>query len=147
MKVNWIISIHAAREGGDLTQPCRMILLRVFQSTPPVKAATKDISGGGAGASISIHAAREGGDCPFCGATHRSDIFQSTPPVKAATPCARASCAAAVYQSTPPVKAATQCCAAKEMYKGISIHAAREGGDRGNFNVALARENFNPRRP
>ena len=34
------ISIHAAREGGDLMQQCLMIPLPVFQSTPPVKAAT-----------------------------------------------------------------------------------------------------------
>ena len=56
------ISIHAAREGGDVSVICTHGTSR-FQSTPPVKAATlvfamlvflRII--------ISIHAAREGGD-------------------------------------------------------------------------------------
>ena len=57
------ISIHAAREGGDITA-----------------------SGITGVTTISIHAAREGGD-PGC--RYASDtglVFQSTPPVKAATP-------------------------------------------------------------
>ena len=82
------ISIHAAREGGDYLSPTEARKRRVFQSTPPVKAATllfglcmheRFISihaareGGDAGAplspsaaSISIHAAREGGDISAC---------------------------------------------------------------------------------
>ncbi len=40
IKLRGMISIHAAREGGDLMQQCLMIPLPVFQSTPPVKAAT-----------------------------------------------------------------------------------------------------------
>ena len=58
-------------------------------------------------------------------------LFQSTPPVKAATFCLISSCTALPFQSTPPVKAAT----ANLEYVGnvcsISIHAAREGGDKG----------------
>ena len=80
----------------------------LFQSTPPVKAATSavrifsassDISihaarEGGDSTSlvftssplrISIHAAREGGDLNAQGLTGESAGFQSTPPVKAAT--------------------------------------------------------------
>ena len=79
------ISIHAAREGGDWFAPC-------YISTQY----------------ISIHAAREGGDLTrlmiMC------DIYSA-------------------FQSTPPVKAATQI---KQHMFGkteISIHAAREGGD------------------
>ena len=56
------ISIHAAREGGDTVTSC---------SSPSYD--------------ISIHAAREGGDShmpPFAVVT---SVFQSTPPVKAAT--------------------------------------------------------------
>ena len=37
---NQMISIHAAREGGDHTQGARPPLSVLFQSTPPVKAAT-----------------------------------------------------------------------------------------------------------
>ncbi len=35
------ISIHAAREGGDAFQRVRELVDVVFQSTPPVKAATQ----------------------------------------------------------------------------------------------------------
>ena len=79
----WIISIHAAREGGDVT------LNRV-----------RSISG------ISIHAAREGGDpCDY----HELICmeFQSTPPVKAATIERGKVTFVQGFQSTPPVKAAT----------------------------------------
>ena len=57
-----VISIHAAREGGDVYITC---LINVV--------------------CISIHAAREGGDDGS--GIFRNDIiqFQSTPPVKAAT--------------------------------------------------------------
>ena len=79
----------------------------VFQSTPPVKAATSlpicarthrrisihaareggDESAltGAISAEISIHAAREGGDVVHVSAADALIIFQSTPPVKAAT--------------------------------------------------------------
>ena len=78
-----------------------------FQSTPPVKAATAEITEGdtdkaisihaareggdkvafarSALPTISIHAAREGGDAAVFVNVHASDEFQSTPPVKAAT--------------------------------------------------------------
>ena len=56
------ISIHAAREGGDLSDFAGVLARSLFQSTPPVKAATiRDKLGIKPGA------------------------FQSTPPVKAAT--------------------------------------------------------------
>ena len=59
----FLISIHAAREGGDCGVDVHTDLT----------------------AQISIHAAREGGD--LCGLKHSSlhPRFQSTPPVKAAT--------------------------------------------------------------
>ena len=56
------ISIHAAREGGDFRLPTLFKCALLFQSTPPVKAAT------------------------FIGDIRSCNIkFQSTPPVKAAT--------------------------------------------------------------
>ena len=122
------ISIHAAREGGDVfinqpeagrlifqsTPPVKAatltlrkkITLRKFQSTPPVKAATDT--------AISIHTARG---------------FQSTPPVKAATRSRLPSHFATKFQSTPPVKAATVRNSCVWDMSLISIHAAREGGD------------------
>ena len=38
------ISIHAAREGGDYSRLLFILHRRLFQSTPPVKAATKALS-------------------------------------------------------------------------------------------------------
>mgnify|MGYP000336738505 CR=1 FL=1 len=56
------ISIHAAREGGDEDVFFSRVILSVFQSTPPVKAATTDSPDKAQYRKISIHAAREGGD-------------------------------------------------------------------------------------
>ena len=56
------ISIHAAREGGDVQDNCKQD--RAF---------------------ISIHAAREGGDLKVALFGPVQIAFQSTPPVKAAT--------------------------------------------------------------
>ena len=65
MPLYWaaVISIHAAREGGD--DSVRTMSIAAF---------------------ISIHAAREGGDRKGEITTCFLMIFQSTPPVKAATP-------------------------------------------------------------
>ena len=73
-----------------------------FQSTPPVKAATDDCIFAMDDLEISIHAAREGGDFVL----HFVDRVQT-----------------------------------------ISIHAAREGGDRNCIGVRFAYRDFNPRRP
>mgnify|MGYP007000470323 CR=1 FL=1 len=100
-----------------------------FQSTPPVKAATRLSARERKLLPISIHAAREGGDHVDIAAAHMRPAFQSTPPVKAATANAKKKKPLSAFQSTPPVKAATVtsrwiCCCSS-----ISIHAAREGGD------------------
>ena len=101
-----IISIHAAREGGDWYNKC----------------ATKKNQ-------ISIHAAREGGDEAFDGHVRIEVLFQSTPPVKAATRQPRPLQGLRAFQSTPPVKAATPILVSISNMLLISIHAAREGGD------------------
>ena len=100
------ISIHAAREGGDLTPAFFANLSRLFQSTPPVKAATERAS---------------------CGV--QPSLFQSTPPVKAATFDDVNELWTTRFQSTPPVKAATAMSGTFLTINDISIHAAREGGD------------------
>ena len=56
------ISIHAAREGGDTNADKAIKIYKIFQSTPPVKAATISETLNGNSFKISIHAAREGGD-------------------------------------------------------------------------------------
>ena len=61
------ISIHAAREGGDLDAIQNATKEDVFQSTPPVKAATHLTPEVTITNLISIHAAREGGDFLYLG--------------------------------------------------------------------------------
>ena len=80
----YLISIHAAREGGDATAEA------VAQRGKISIHAARE---GGDGSTkvtfsfrqISIHAAREGGDVLSFSFRGGSVIFQSTPPVKAAT--------------------------------------------------------------
>ena len=101
----------------------------LFQSTPPVKAATASLLQSLGGDTISIHAAREGGDIRKLRDRRRAGRFQSTPPVKAATSSS----------DTMHTRTAISIHAAREggdvlaIYKlglaVISIHAAREGGD------------------
>ena len=57
-----LISIHAAREGGDSKLSIMSSGIKSFQSTPPVKAATYEGFDRNMSDVISIHAAREGGD-------------------------------------------------------------------------------------
>ena len=102
-----LISIHAAREGGDGSVSQKPWVSAAFQSTPPVKAATRNNADDEASSYISIHAAREGGDNTMQAAT--GSIAQ--------------------FQSTPPVKAATKTYMGYSFLCWISIHAAREGGD------------------
>ena len=68
------ISIHAAREGGDLPSPVSVGTGGGFQSTPPVKAATRTFLGIDLAMTISIHAAREGGDPVRQVLAHKKDI-------------------------------------------------------------------------
>ena len=82
--------------------------VKKFQSTPPVKAATISSQRRIVEVCISIHAAREGGDFSRSCSTLHGISFQSTPPVKAAT--------GAYIDELSEIP--------------ISIHAAREGGDR-----------------
>ena len=63
--ISIIISIHAAREGGDQMRSFTTPIFQVFQSTPPVKAATVAVAPFEGFSFISIHAAREGGDFNF----------------------------------------------------------------------------------
>ena len=141
------ISIHAAREGGDVNVFHSFPLVTVFQSTPPVKAATACIRSPCGYNRISIHAAREGGDSCDRYAKIISPLFQSTPPVKAATCLFASSLFLISFQSTPPVKAATRFIISSESSPIISIHAAREGGDKSRTILSAVADYFNPRRP
>ena len=68
--------------------------------------------------------------------------FQSTPPVKAATNSRISELMEALFQSTPPVKAATPRFFSPAALTGISIHAAREGGDGSRLTACCVRTEF-----
>ena len=156
------ISIHAAREGGDLVllqhTICQYIFQSTppvkaatsffddmqpefpFQSTPPVKAATKIFNFRYPIYDISIHAAREGGDlcaCYCCGyaAISIHAAREGGDDVDYIDKLTHT-----LFQSTPPVKAATKNGIQTGGECGISIHAAREGGDM--FQIHNRRKNM-----
>ena len=110
-----VISIHAAREGGDHTLGKVHSHSTAFQSTPPVKAATI----------INIRPRR--GIC----------VFQSTPPVKAAT-SRLPFCDIASNISIHAAREGGDGTGTLSLYEkiGISIHAAREGGDHVSIEVS-----------
>ena len=118
------ISIHAAREGGDI-----LVAALVNRQAISIHAAREGGDSSGMSfpnkCNISIHAAREGGDYCIKLIEKPSDKFQSTPPVKAATG------GKGYTDSLSP----------------ISIHAAREGGDFSLLHFCHNFDNFNPRRP
>ena len=113
------ISIHAAREGGDNLFGGRQTQRHVFQSTPPVKAATDFPCSFHPSACISIHAAREGGD---------EDGLDTTTISLISIHAAREG--GDKFEVSSP------------MHEGISIHAAREGGDDFRLFVIVAVARF-----
>ena len=161
------ISIHAAREGGDIGfvffaaafpfqstppvkaatgQHCKDDRQTRFQSTPPVKAATRRTRH--LSRSLTFQSTPPVKAATIAGKRNISLArFQSTPPVKAATVPGFITVAALRFQSTPPVKAATLCAGNCRGNAAISIHAAREGGDRHTDICRIPRRDFNPRRP
>ena len=124
------VSIHAPRAGGDRTSRKSAPWTARFQSTPPVRGATRRapssprrragfnprppcggrLRRGQASAhhfGVSIHAPRAGGDFNTEGSSRSCFPFQSTPPVRGATMKSPASGRRYEFQSTPPVRGAT----------------------------------------
>ena len=103
------ISIHAPRAGGDQARRIGSALgATEFQSTPPVRGATKSSWCSCRRSTISIHAPRAGGDQERRHEGRKGHRFQSTPPVRGATASAPHSTSTPRrFQSTPPVRGAT----------------------------------------
>ena len=127
--ISIIISIHAAREGGDKTGCIRLSRKYIFQSTPPVKAATLYGTIMPSRFLISIHAAREGGDAVNYRNKNLSNISIHAAREGGDVPANSLFLGKRLFQSTPPVKAATYRDPVEQENQRISIHAAREGGD------------------
>ena len=118
---------------------------------------------------VSIHAAREGGDNSSRSPVHTDWGFNPRRPRGRRRTSANACALCAWFQSTPPARAATVGDEHPVVRNGVSIHAAREGGDADkplddqtrNVSIHAAREGgdapfasglcvfacFNPRRP
>ena len=107
-QVDAAISIHAAREGGDVSASSTRRHPTIFQSTPPVKAATCIRRNRIHGDRISIHAAREGGDGLDVNQRKRLNMISIHAAREGGDGCRRLTAKQAIkFQSTPPVKAAT----------------------------------------
>ena len=101
-----VVSIHAARGGGDI--PRRSMLLAV---------------------QVSIHAARGGGDLPGATAGTPAACFNPRRPRGRRPNSLGVASNFFLFQSTPPAGAATQPSLESNRWTFVSIHAARGGGD------------------
>ena len=102
------ISIHAPRAGRDAVQVSNTLSLFLFQSTRPVRGATRGAYGAGYIQGISIHAPRAGRDRRWRPGRHRTARYFNP----------RAPCGARLVESV-----------AAGVDKAISIHAPRAGRD------------------
>ena len=125
----WVISIHAPREGGDFTIPKYSSIDTPFQSTPPARGATQIIILITRRIRISIHAPREGGDNLIIQCRSWPTYFNPRPPRGGRPSVTVVSRYSAEFQSTPPARGATVFHALIIHGALISIHAPREGGD------------------
>ncbi len=129
---NGWVSIHAPNEGSDCIQAIRRDGLPGFQSTLPMKGATKRFVRAQAGCEFQS-------TLPMKGATpSRSGIqdcnrFQSTLPMKGATRCGAVYVESLAFQSTLPMKGATSPATTRAPTEtatdAVSIHAPNEGSD------------------
>src|ERR1022692_1113427 len=142
------VSIHAAREGGDPASFIACAKISSFQSTPPARAATKLLCRLSHQQIVSIHAAREGGDPAVTATGAAVGAFQSTPPARAATTVPSVYRVNAVrFNPRRPRGRRRRFPAYTVSTRFVSIHAAREGGDRCTRPASHFHERFNPRRP
>ena len=141
------VSIHAAREGGDSPSAWANREAGVFQSTPPARAATPGHNASLSILGVSIHAAREGGDFRGSLSAARWRRFNPRRPRGRRHGIAATGAPHATFQSTPPARAATRPRGSHKRLFVVSIHAAREGGDRDRRIFPDAPRCFNPRRP
>ena len=145
--VTTCISIHAPREGGDITNWLWIFNTNTFQSTPPARGATQNGSNNQLKLSISIHAPREGGDYLKKGWKVYTTEFQSTPPARGATHNIHLLSDERQISIHAPREGGDERFSIISMPQSISIHAPREGGDRDRASPVLCAENFNPRPP
>ena len=170
VRIVFVISIHAPREGSDQCEETLRITITVISIHAPREGSdpARSVDPGEAG--ISIHAPREGSDLaqdnpaaknttfqstlPARGATKRGNSmfhalsFQSTLPARGATRQVLYGVQRQRFQSTLPVRGATRYNGRTRQSAHISIHAPREGSDtRSICSFRVSDQNFNPRSP
>ena len=107
----------------------RVLAIKEFQSTHPVRGATHPAHQQPPVHAISIHAPREGCDRIPKGDKGERGEFQSTHPVRGATDAVGNVIDGAKFQSTHPVRGATDQFDGHGQIAVISIHAPRVGCD------------------
>ena len=127
-----IISIHAPREGGDRRKHTTMCCGVIFQSTPPARGATTEVSAMGSLLAISIHAPREGGDYVFAPGLPSFFDFNPRPPRGGRRPRRRKGLKLRNFNPRPPRGGRPDGETYWKDKNTISIHAPREGGDQQN---------------
>ena len=120
-----VVSIHAPRAGRDAVTVAPWTLARRFQSTRPVRGATRDKRQEKLDAVVSIHAPRAGRDRTSAARSTASTSFNP-----------RAPCGARHDVLHVGVRGG-----------GVSIHAPRAGRDRARPGSAGRPRCFNPRAP
>ena len=140
-----------------------------FQSTRPMRGATRRAARQGKLVSVSIHAPHAGrdaarGTCPMgtacfnprapCGARQdqagcsvRSECFNPRAPCGARHGLTRSSSTPKKFQSTRPMRGATLLCTLVYPLDCVSIHAPHAGRDRDDDSQSQMRQSFNPRAP
>ena len=141
------ISIHAPLAGCDASAETLCHIPRPFQSTHPLRGATKAVALEDAPIDISIHAPLAGCDKGADVTKLQTALFQSTHPLRGATLYCDHPPLGALFQSTHPLRGATFPCRSSCKYKTISIHAPLAGCDGRDAQRVIYRINFNPRTP
>ena len=118
-----------------------------FQSTRPVRGATVAVLPVLALLDISIHAPRAGRDADHRAHAPRPRHFNPRAPCGARPPCAQSSSASRQFQSTRPVRGATKDGRIWTPENIISIHAPRAGRDEGGALLRPARERISIHAP
>ena len=142
-----IISIHAPREGGDRRKHTTMCCGVIFQSTPPARGATTEVSAMGSLLAISIHAPREGGDYVFAPGLPSFSDFNPRPPRGGRRPRRRKGLKLRNFNPRPPRGGRPDGETYWKDKNTISIHAPREGGDVIQPEPIYGANYFNPRPP
>ena len=141
------VSIHAPREGCDVSGSLWLATSSSFQFTHPGRGATFYVEQLHYLAAVSIHAPREGCDDRILGHSGSIRLFQFTHPGRGATSSFFILRISFVFQFTHPGRGATVEDSEVATWKPVSIHAPREGCDRYYDSGGECYPRFNSRTP